>query len=303
VLSDRGQSQGTTFEDRYGCSLGDLVRDAMQEGTVTEIGASRVAGEESWGYAGAAAADVTSPDSRIGRALQRVLRDRRETGPRRAVLASDAAPGGDSPPVGGTEADPGTPRQERDAAPAGGPAEAVVLASGNLGLVYLTEQAGRLSLEEIGKRYPRLVPALIAHPGVGFILVRSDEDGPVVIGRDGLQVLQTQTVVGQDPLEPFGASGRWQVLQTDSYPHCADIMVNSMWDPQTEEVAAFEHLVGSHGGLGGEQTRPFVLYPAGLPAPAGPIRGADELHQVFRGWLAHLGHEAFAEQQSERLAE
>jgi uncharacterized membrane protein YvlD (DUF360 family) len=322
VLSDHGQSQGTTFEDRYGCSLGDLVRDAMQEGTVTEIGAARVAGDESWGYAGAAAADVTSQDSRVGRALQRALRDRRETGPRRATPApgavtaagaatldgASAAPGTPAAPgapaaTGGTPAGPDPLPQERDAAPAGEQGEAVVLASGNLGLVYLTGQPGRMSLEEIGKRYPRLIPALIAHPGVGFILVRSDEDGPVVIGRDGLQVLQTQTVAGTDPLEPFGASGRWQVLQTDSYPHCADIMVNSMWDPQTEEVAAFEHLVGSHGGLGGEQTHPFVLYPAGLPAPAGPVRGADELHQVFRGWLAHLGHEAFAERQPERLAE
>ncbi len=309
VLSDHGQSQGTTFEDRYGGSLGDLVRSAMQEGTVTEIGAARVAGEESWGYAGAAAADMTSQDSRVGRALQRVLRDRREAGPRRAAPAPDPATAGDAPAVGvaaaadgaaavgSTAARPGPLQPERDAAPAGGPGEAVVLASGNLGLVYLTEQSGRMSLEEIGKRYPRLIPALIAHPGVGFILVRSDEDGPVVIGRDGLQVLQTQTVVGTDPLEPFGASGRWQVLRTDSYPHCADIMINSMWDPQTEEVAAFEHLVGSHGGLGGEQTHPFVLYPASLPAPASPVRGADELHQVFRGWLAHLGHEAFAERQ------
>jgi hypothetical protein len=265
VLSDHGQSQGTTFEDRYGYSLGELVRGAMKEATVTEIGSARVAGEESWGYAGAAAADLTSADGRVGRGLQRALRDRRDTGPRRTAPAAGTAP-----------------------------AAAVVLASGNLGLIYLTEQAGRLSLEEIGERYPRLIPALIAHPGVGFVLVRSDEDGPVVIGRDGLQMLQTQTVIGKDPLEPFGASGRWQVLQTDSFPHCADIMVNSMWDPQTEEVAAFEHLVGSHGGLGGEQTHPFVLYPSGLPAPAGPIRGADELHQVFRGWLAHLGHEAFA---------
>ena len=323
VLSDHGQSQGTTFEDRYGCSLGELVQGAMQDATVTEIGSARVAGEESWGYAGAAAAEVTSQDSRVGKALQRALRDRRESGPRRATAApgtatldAPAAPGTLTAP--GTQAAPGTPAatdtpaapgtlagpdplpQERDATPASGQGEAVVLASGNLGLVYLTEQAGRMSLEEIGKRYPRLIPALIAHPGVGFILVRSDEDGPVVIGRDGLQVLQTQTVVGNDPLEPFGASGRWQVLQTDSYPHCADIMVNSMWDPQTEEVAAFEHLVGSHGGLGGEQTHPFVLYPSGLPAPAAPIRGADELHQVLRGWLAHLGHQAFAEHQPDR---
>jgi uncharacterized membrane protein YvlD (DUF360 family) len=259
VLSDHGQSQGTTFEDRYGCSLGELVRDAMH-GRVSETGAARVAGEESWGYAQAAVADVASEDGRVGKALQRALRDKRD--------ADDqpAAPG-----------------------------EAVVLASGNLGLVYLTEQTERLSLETIGERYPDLIPALTSHPGIGFVLVRSDELGPVVIGRDGLQALQTQLVRGADPLQPFGASARWQVLQTDSYPHCADIMVNSMWDPQTEEVAAFEHLVGSHGGLGGEQTHPFVLYPADLPAPAGPIRGADELHKVLRGWLAFLGHDAFAD--------
>ena len=324
VLSDHGQSQGATFEDRYGFSLGELVRGAMQEGKVTEIGSARVAGEESWGYAGAAAADITSSGSRVGRALQRALRDRRDPVPPRLEANAITAAGPGEPAAGPGElaggqaeaaAGPGELAGAQAEAAAGPgepvpgpgepvpePGEAVVLASGNLGLVYLTERPGRMSLEEIGKRYPRLVPALIAHPGVGFILVRSDEDGPVVIGRDGLQVLQTRTVVGQDPLEPFGACGPWQVLQADSYPHCADIMVNSMWDPQTEEVAAFEHLVGSHGGLGGEQTHPFVLYPSGLPAPARPIRGADELHQVFRGWLAHLGHDAFAEHQLDSAA-
>ena len=165
----------------------------------------------------------------------------------------------------------------------------------------LTEQPDRMSLEMIGKRYPDLVPALVGHPGIGFVLVRSDELGPVVIGSDGLHALRTQIVRGADPLQPFDASARWQVLQTDSYPHCADIMVNSMWDPQTEEVAAFEHLVGSHGGLGGEQTHPFLLYPSDLPAPADPIRGADELHKLFRGRLAYLGHDAFADQSPGRL--
>jgi uncharacterized membrane protein YvlD (DUF360 family) len=289
VLSDHGQSQGATFEDRYGCSLGELVQAAMHEGRVSEIGAARVAGEESWGYAGAAAADVASEDGRVGRALQRALRDRREAGGRPEAGHRPGALAGSGAP------NPGLERREHDTAPATEPGEAVVLASGNLGLVYLTEQAERLSLEMISTRYPDLVPALTGHPGIGFVLVRSDELGPVVIGRDGLQALQTQIVHGEDPLQPFGASARWQVLQTDSYPHCADIMVNSMWDPQTEEVAAFEHLVGSHGGLGGEQTHPFVLYPADLPDPVGPIQGADELHKVLRGWLAHLGHDAFAD--------
>jgi hypothetical protein len=41
--------------------------------------------------------------------------------------------------------------------------------------------------------------------------------------------------------------------RTDAYTHCPEIMLNSSWDAQTGEVAAFEELVGSHGGLGGEQ--------------------------------------------------
>ena len=79
---------------------------------------------------------------------------------------------------------------------------------------------------------------------------------------------------------------RGQVARTDGFPHCADIMVNSLWDPQTDEVAAFEELVGSHGGLGGEQTRPFLLYPADLPAPAEPTaRGRGGAPAVrLAGW-------------------
>ena len=72
-------------------------------------------------------------------------------------------------------------------------------------------------------------------------------------------------------------------------------MVNSLWDKQTDEVAAFEELVGSHGGLGGEQTRPFLLYPSEWPAPEGELFGAEAVHQQFRRWLAALGHAAYAD--------
>ncbi len=37
-----------------------------------------------------------------------------------------------------------------------------------------------------------------------------------------------------------------------------------MYDESTNEVAAFEELVGSHGGLGGDQTKPFIMYPKAL---------------------------------------
>jgi hypothetical protein len=78
-------------------------------------------------------------------------------------------------------------------------------------------------------------------------------------------------------------------------------MVNSLWEPATGEVAAFEELVGSHGGLGGDQTHPFLLYPADLPAPAEHLLGAEEVHGQLRRWLAHLGHEAFAEVPGRRV--
>ena len=42
----------------------------------------------------------------------------------------------------------------------------------------------------------------------------------------------------------------------------------SLHDELTGEVAAFEELVGCHGGLGGPQTQPFVLYPSDLAMPS-----------------------------------
>jgi hypothetical protein len=40
-----------------------------------------------------------------------------------------------------------------------------------------------------------------------------------------------------------------------------------MLDPSTDEVAAFEELIGSHGGLGGWQTQASLVYPATWPSP------------------------------------
>ena len=67
-------------------------------------------------------------------------------------------------------------------------------------------------------------------------------------------------------------------------------MVNSRYDPELEEVAAFEDQVSSHGGLGGPQTHPFLLYPAELTAPAEPIFTSPAMYRVLKGWLAELGH-------------
>ena len=43
-----------------------------------------------------------------------------------------------------------------------------------------------------------------------------------------------------------------------------DLYLNSSLDPATLDIAAFEPLVGAHGGLGGWQDRAVLLVPAAL---------------------------------------
>ncbi|MFI8993477.1 phage holin family protein [Streptomyces sp. NPDC053542] len=178
-------------------------------------------------------------------------------------------------------------------------AEPIVLASGNLGLVSLPSipgpsmPGGRATREQIDRRNPALLSTLAEHPGIGFVLVRSEEHGAVVLGpRGGAHYLDTGRIVGEDPLAPFGPGAADAVRRTDGFPHVADIMINSSCDPETGEVHAFEEQIGSHGGLGGPQSRPFLLWPEDLTPPVGEgteLVGAEHVHRVFRRWLGEGG--------------
>src|SRR4051794_9611123 len=166
--------------------------------------------------------------------------------------------------------------------------DAVVLGSGNLGLVYLMELDRRLTGEEIDARHPDLIPALRAHPHIGWLLVRSAEHGAVVLGPDGVSYLDQGRVEGVDPLAHFSPTAARHLLRTDGFAHVADIMVGSFYDPMLDEGCAFEELISFHGGLGGFQTRPFVLVPPGLPLPEKPIIGAEAVHHLLLGWRRML---------------
>jgi uncharacterized membrane protein YvlD (DUF360 family) len=162
--------------------------------------------------------------------------------------------------------------------------QVVVLGSGNLGLVYLLEEDRRLTLEDLEARHPRLLTALREHPHVGFVLVRSAEHGPVALGAAGTHYLADGRIEGTDPLAPFSPNAPHHLTRTDGFPHVADIMVNSFYDPEVEAGCAFEELISFHGGMGGPQTRAFLLYPAGFPLPDGPIVGAATVHGILAGW-------------------
>jgi hypothetical protein len=169
-----------------------------------------------------------------------------------------------------------------------GDEHAIVLGSGNLGLVYLMEEKRRLSAEEIRERHPNLIGALTAHPHVGFLLMRSSQNGPIAVGSGGTHHLESGRIEGEDPLEPFSPTAAQHLRRTDGFAHVADIMVNSFYDPDLEQGCAFEELISFHGGLGGPQTKPFILYPVELPVPHEPIIGAASVHALLTGWRSLL---------------
>jgi uncharacterized membrane protein YvlD (DUF360 family) len=270
VLSDHGQSQGETFRGRYRQTLEELVREACDPDSVL---AAEAGDDDALSYLSAGLTEVARDNTVAARTVRAATRERRADG----VVALDA-----------------DARREVEETHDGEQPELSVMASGCLGLISFPRQSGRLSLERIGALYPRLVPTLREHPGIGFLLVRSEQHGALAIGAAGTHFLDQRRVEGEDPLEPFGPNAADHLRRTDGFPHCADLMLNSTYWPDFGEVAAFEELVGSHGGMGGTQSYPFVLHPAELEWPAEEIVGAERVHRIFRGWLAALGQTAYA---------
>ena len=264
ILSDHGQSQGATFKQRYGITLEKLVHDACG----TSVVEHPYREDEAWSHLSAAATELLADRGKVLRLAARPRKsgDALVFGPGR-----DAAAGDDHP--FDTE-------------------EIKVLASGSLGLISIGHDPRRLTLEEIDEQYPHLIPRLVACDGVGFILVRSSEHGSLVIGRDGVHQLESGRIDGIDPLLPFGPNAAQHVRRSDGFPHVADIMVNASYDEMTDEIGAFEELVGSHGGLGGEQMLPFVLFPVEFAWPDDPVVSAENIHRVMRSWLHDLGHDS-----------
>src|SRR3954469_16731003 len=150
------------------------------------------------------------------------------------------------------------------------------------------ESSRRMTLEEIQASHPELIPALREHEHIGWLLVRSGEHGAVVLGPSGARYLDENRVEGEDPLALFAPGAAGHLRRTSGFAHVADIMVGSFYDPELDEGCAFEELICFHGGLGGPQTRPFILYPPALTLPPGPIIGAAAVHAVLRGWRGDL---------------
>lgn len=160
-------------------------------------------------------------------------------------------------------------------------AQSIVLASGNLGLIYFTDWGGRMTYEQIEDAFPNLISNLSTHPGIGFVVVKSAIYGSIVLSDDNVYYLDDKKLVGEDFLSVYGKNIIRQLRRTDKFKHVPDILVNSTYDSVNDEVYSFENLVGSHGGAGGTQQKPFILCPREW-SETDEIFGAEKVYKYFK---------------------
>ena len=264
ILSDHGQSLGETFLQRYGVSLGEYIRELMG-GRATIVQSTTKA--EGSTFVNALLSEITSSKG-VGPSVAR------------AALASK------------TDADGTVNLDDVEEEPPVADADAIaVVGSGNLGLVWFTGHDHRLTVEELEELHPGLVASVAAHPGVGLLLVRSKEFGAVVFGPNGTRFLDQDKVEGEDPTTLFGPHTILSLKREDEMTHAPDLLLLSQYDPGLGEVAAFEELIGSHGGLGGPQTEPFILHPTEWTLDEEVPLGAPAIYRNIRRWLSSIGIE------------
>ncbi|UCD98548.1 MAG: phage holin family protein [Chloroflexota bacterium] len=254
LLSDHGQSFGATFEQRYEIGILDFIKEQLPHGTSA---VSTGGGDDGTIGVSALMAELENlEDNRLAGAVGRsVLQQTRKS------------------MKNNLEQQPGA--KEVD------PAKVTLCYSGNLAQVYFDLFPRKVTLNELNAAYPGMVDTLVQHEGIGIVVAYEDDLEAVAFGKNGARNLHTGDVVGEDPLEPFGdvELRAWQLRRIADFSNAGDLILNSTLYPDGT-VAALEELIGSHGGLGGEQTDAFIFHPADMEIPE--TRNSQEVMSILK---------------------
>ena len=256
LISDHGLSEGTPFRQLYGTTLEELIRKILEDQySIVDTGAS----EETKGYVNSLLQMAIAPHKKFNKTARHLYEQYKKD--KGKYFYFDIQP-----------KDPGVDQSD-----------IVLCASGSLAMLYFTNFKQRLLLEEIKHLYPNLIEALICHPGIGFLAIDSYNNGPVVLNQEGIYYLNSKGFEGRNPLENYEETTAWQLEKLFSYFNVGDVIIQSRYDPETDQIPAFENLVAHHGGVGGNQTHAFVMYPSKLEFTS-PINDATQMHRQLREW-------------------
>ena len=255
VLSDHGQCLGAPFQQRFGQSLEAVIAEQLPREMVVVGTTDSV---ESAGIGRRIAAEF-GRGSGLGPLVARHMPSAlRRTGGK--ATSKDAAP----------------------------PPDVVVASSGNLAHVYFTGDPGRMTSDAIERRHPGLIGTLARHPGIGAVIGGSADGHTLVLGTDGQHDLDATPPDGSVLPAEYGPRAGEALRRLAGFSTAGDLILLGAVDEITGEVTGFEELVGSHGGLGGRQTEPFILCPASMELADDPPVGAPALYRQLVAWREQL---------------
>jgi hypothetical protein len=175
-----------------------------------------------------------------------------------------------------------------------GKTEIVVTGSGNLGNVWLKHFKSRPSMRQIEDKYPGFISGLLRTPGMGLAITLDEKQSVVCVGAEGRINLLTGKVGGKNPLSTYKNIRAKELLDLARDPNAPDLILISAKHAGSNEVYAFEELVGNHGGIGGWQTEAMLLHPSELRIDKkfyedGALYDSTTIHTIFINWLADAG--------------
>ena len=165
--------------------------------------------------------------------------------------------------------------------------QVVALDFGSGAHIYLKDRPGRLDRSELPSN---LLTGLKEQPGIAFTVTREGEL-TLIEGRHGsVKVTPSETSVeGTNPLADFENDTELAARQIHDLTHrdnVGDILVFA--EKHKDGLLNFStgHHQGLHGGIGLDQTRPFVAWSGGLSLKPDETTDASDLHrQLHQDYL------------------
>ena len=270
VLSDHGMSPCTSFKERYGQTLGEFVASLVAHQTPEFV--LDESGDDPWSQ-GAEARFLLAELEGIKANL--APRGQRLVGVLENFLARRVPSGEES---------------EWDLARHG---DIILRNSGTISLVYFPLTAGRMDMSEIELIYPGLLRGLEEHPGLGLVLGRQDGQAMAMTVRGPRRLADLNDPLIRDLLDNLPDRGlvAGQLSRLLSFPSCGDLVLLGRWNSRGQTIA-FEPHWATHGGLGGEQNRPFMILPPGIDWDIASVTGPEELYPLFMARYGSVKREA-----------
>lgn len=151
--------------------------------------------------------------------------------------------------------------------------------------IYFTFTDDKALSAEIEKNYPGLIRKIIDHPSIGFT-VTHQQNGIVIEGKDGKILIDQDTVYkeGKDPLDQYGDSNLLikQIKEYSKLPKTGDILIFGAYDQKgVIDFNSDYTLTSVHGGAGGDQTEPFIIYGRDINIKPDLITSSVEFHNTL----------------------